>query len=234
MVRRAESSSRPEQAAKDAGTVRFRNLDTVKYGGAQARQAPYWVLRVTASDPGRRGRARENASSVHYGAHVYVGDGATVSGEDLLFRFDPYNTPIVTQKAGTVRFVDVKEKVTVREVDNTSGLVCSSSWRPQRAASRRSTSSTRPVHKLAHYPLPTGAVSKSATVRPWLQAEVLVRNHRSGGSKTPDITELVCTADRQLLGPPVVVSGMDGVVSTGGVTPACAKYIVCRRGRGNH
>ena len=54
---------------------------------------------------------------------MHVRDGADVALGDDLFEWDTFNTPILTEKAGTVRFVDIKEKVTVRdEVDENTGL----------------------------------------------------------------------------------------------------------------
>ena len=49
------------------------------------------------------------------GIAAMVRDGQAVAAEALLFEWDLYNNPIVTQHSGTVRFQDVKEKVTVRE-----------------------------------------------------------------------------------------------------------------------
>ena len=53
--------------------------------------------------------------NVPYGAHLFVQDGDTVEAETLLFEWDLYNKPVVTERAGTVRFVDIKDKATVRE-----------------------------------------------------------------------------------------------------------------------
>ncbi|MBK7368054.1 MAG: DNA-directed RNA polymerase subunit beta' [Candidatus Eisenbacteria bacterium] len=223
-----------KQAAKDAGTVRFENLDTVKYGGTlEAGKAQYWVCTSHSAEievvDGERVKQRFN---VHYGAHVYVEDGATVSGEDLLFEFDPYNTPIVTQKAGTVRFVDVKEKVTVRdEVDDTSGLKLLVIMEDRNKELQPALDIFDAAgHKLAHYPLPTGARLEVRDGQAVASGEVLVRSRRSGGSKTRDITGgLPRVAELFEARRPkdfAIVSEIDGVVSTGGVTRGMRKYIV--------
>jgi DNA-directed RNA polymerase beta' subunit len=62
---------------------------------------------------------------VPFGAHLIVSEGAKVKagtllywvGRDrtVLFRWDPYSTPILTDKGGTVHFVDIVEEVTMRE-----------------------------------------------------------------------------------------------------------------------
>jgi DNA-directed RNA polymerase subunit beta' len=56
-----------------------------------------------------------------YGTVIFQADGAKVGRDDVLFEWDTWNTPIVAQEKGFVRFVDVKEKVTLRdEIDDTT------------------------------------------------------------------------------------------------------------------
>src|SRR5260370_27137775 len=52
---------------------------------------------------------------VPLGATVMVEDGAKVARDSVLFTWDPYTTPIMTDVAGVVRFVDIAEEETVRE-----------------------------------------------------------------------------------------------------------------------
>ncbi len=52
---------------------------------------------------------------VPLGANVAVKDGQQVKRDDLLFTWDPYANPIITDVPGTVRFVDIVEDETVRE-----------------------------------------------------------------------------------------------------------------------
>src|SRR5213594_503244 len=59
--------------------------------------------------------------SVHSRCHVPLGatlmveDGAKVARDSVLFTWDPYTNPIMTDVAGVVRFVDIAEDETVRE-----------------------------------------------------------------------------------------------------------------------
>jgi len=65
------------------------------------------------------------------GAHILVEDGENVKagrllfwvGKDstILFRWDPYSTPILTDKGGRVKFVDIIEEVTMREEPDKEG-----------------------------------------------------------------------------------------------------------------
>jgi DNA-directed RNA polymerase subunit beta' len=60
---------------------------------------------------------------VPLGATLAVEDGADVKKNDLLFEWDPYTNPIMSDVAGTVRFVDIVDDETVREeLDEITGL----------------------------------------------------------------------------------------------------------------
>jgi len=52
---------------------------------------------------------------VPLGATLMVADGAKVARDSVLFTWDPYTNPIMTDVAGVVRFVDIVEDETVRE-----------------------------------------------------------------------------------------------------------------------
>jgi DNA-directed RNA polymerase subunit beta' len=52
---------------------------------------------------------------VPLGATVMVDDGAKVAKDAVLFTWDPYTNPILTDVPGVVRFVDIVEDETVRE-----------------------------------------------------------------------------------------------------------------------
>src|SRR5437762_1363945 len=52
---------------------------------------------------------------VPLGATLMVDDGQQVSKDSVLFTWDPYTNPIMTDVAGLVRFVDIVEDETVRE-----------------------------------------------------------------------------------------------------------------------
>jgi len=68
------------------------------------------------------GRERERYPVV-YGAIVQVGDGDPVKAGQLLHEWDPFQTPILTDVAGTVKFGDIAEGLTMQEqVDEFTGL----------------------------------------------------------------------------------------------------------------
>jgi DNA-directed RNA polymerase subunit beta' len=60
---------------------------------------------------------------VPLGASLAVADGEKVKRDGLLFTWDPYANPIITDVEGTVRFIDIVEDETVREsLDEITGL----------------------------------------------------------------------------------------------------------------
>ena len=58
-----------------------------------------------------------------YGAKLFVKKGSKVSRGDKLFEWDPYTLPIIAEKNGTAKFVDLVNGVAVREdTDDATGM----------------------------------------------------------------------------------------------------------------
>ena len=69
---------------------------------------------------------------VGYGSKVFVKEGATVARGDKLFEWDPYTLPIIAEKAGMVRYVDLINGIAMREdTDEATGMTqrIVSDWR---------------------------------------------------------------------------------------------------------
>src|SRR5687767_6487240 len=67
------------------------------------------------------GRELENHTVV-IGAVISIKDGGRVKKGDTFVQWDPYNVPILSEKAGRIKFQDIIEGVTMRhEVDETTG-----------------------------------------------------------------------------------------------------------------
>ncbi|MCR9089487.1 MAG: DNA-directed RNA polymerase subunit beta' [Rhodobacteraceae bacterium] len=67
-----------------------------------------------------------------YGSKVFVKEGTKVSRGDKLFEWDPYTLPIIAEKAGVAKFVDLVSGVSVREdTDDATGMTQKivSDWR---------------------------------------------------------------------------------------------------------
>ncbi len=112
-----------EQTARKTkleGTITFgERLQVVEMAGQERVVTGYdgeLVLRV--SDGQVRSRFQ-----VPLGARLAVIDGQKVKRDDLLFTWDPYANPIITDVPGTVRCVDIVDDETVREsLDEITGL----------------------------------------------------------------------------------------------------------------
>ncbi|WP_138379494.1 DNA-directed RNA polymerase subunit beta' [Luteithermobacter gelatinilyticus] len=60
---------------------------------------------------------------VPYGSHLIHDEGAEVKHGDKLVEWDPYTIPIITEKGGTVRYVDLIEGVSISEkIDEATGI----------------------------------------------------------------------------------------------------------------
>ncbi|MDD2741004.1 MAG: DNA-directed RNA polymerase subunit beta' [Rhodocyclaceae bacterium] len=106
--------------AKSAGTVRF--TASMRYV-TSAKGEKVVISRsgeVLITDD--HGRERER-HKVPYGALLPLDDGKVVKAGVKLATWDPHTRPIVTEYAGTVRFENVEEGVTVaKQVDDVTGL----------------------------------------------------------------------------------------------------------------
>ena len=106
--------------AKSAGTVRF--TSSMRYV-TSAKGDKVVISRsgeVLITDD--HGRERER-HKVPYGATLPVEDGKMVKAGVKLATWDPHTRPIITEYAGTVRFDNVEEGVTVaKQVDDVTGL----------------------------------------------------------------------------------------------------------------
>jgi len=67
---------------------------------------------------------RELAShKIGYGSRLHVVEGQKVARGDKLFEWDPYTLPIIAEKSGTAKFVDLVTGVAVRdETDDATGM----------------------------------------------------------------------------------------------------------------
>jgi DNA-directed RNA polymerase subunit beta' len=147
------------------------------------------------------GRERERYK-LPYGAVLHVRDGDAVVGGQMVANWDPHTHPVITEVAGTLRFIDFAEGVTVQKhTDEVTGLSSIVVLDPKQRPS--SGKDLRPMVKLvddkgndvniagttlpANYFLPGGAivgVSDGANVG---VGDVLARIPQES-SKTRDIT----------------------------------------------
>jgi DNA-directed RNA polymerase subunit beta' len=214
--------------AKDSGTIRFVKLEAVAYRDGIQVCVSHGDAEIELVD--KQGRVRQRYN-VPYGAHLFVSDGQVIQPEQALFEWDIYNKPIVTERPGTVRFVDVKEKITVRdEVDDTTGLkllvIMEDRNKELQPAIDVLSSSGQ---KLAHYPLPTGARLEVRDGQAVAAGDVLVKIRREE-SRTRDITgglpRVAELFEARRPKDASIVSEIDGRVEFGGTSRGMRKLIV--------
>jgi len=183
---------------KTAGTVRLHNIKTVEHHSgnlvAVSRSGELTVVDEV-------GRERERYK-VPYGAQIKVADGDTVEGGQMVASWDPHTHPVITEVAGTLRFVEFVDGVSVQsQVDEVTGLASLVIIDPkQRPAAGKD---MRPMVKLvdadgndlniagtdipAHYYLPAGAIVIVADGADVQVGDTLARIPQES-SKTRDIT----------------------------------------------
>ena len=92
---------------------------------------------ISLLDSNNREKARHK---VPYGGKLLVADGQSVTKGARLAEWDPYTTPIIVDKAGTVKFEDLIEGETIRQViDEATGLASTvvMDWRQQSSKHER-------------------------------------------------------------------------------------------------
>ncbi|HWJ94533.1 MAG TPA: DNA-directed RNA polymerase subunit beta', partial [Telluria sp.] len=129
--------------AKSNGTVRFTAAMRYVTNGKGAQIVISRSGEVLITDD--HGRERER-HKVPYGATLIVQDGMAVKAGNPLATWDPLTRPIITEYAGTIKFENVEEGVTVaRQVDEVTGLSTLVAIDPKRRGSGKA---MRPQVKL--------------------------------------------------------------------------------------
>jgi DNA-directed RNA polymerase subunit beta' len=107
----------PQIKAKFEGKIRYNELRLVQLeDGNNIVLNKNGSVSILADD----GRELENHNVV-IGAVISVADGARVKKGETFIQWDPYNVPILSEKAGHVKFHDIIEGVTMKqEVDETT------------------------------------------------------------------------------------------------------------------
>ncbi|MFN3825867.1 MAG: DNA-directed RNA polymerase subunit beta' [Pseudorhodobacter sp.] len=114
--------------ASQEGRIEFRNANLLENAlGEQIVMGR--AMQIAIIDEAGQERASHKVS---YGAKVHVKDATTVKRGTKLFEWDPYTLPIIAEKAGVARFVDLVSGISVREdTDDATGMTQKivSDWR---------------------------------------------------------------------------------------------------------
>ncbi|VAX31532.1 DNA-directed RNA polymerase beta' subunit, partial [hydrothermal vent metagenome] len=105
--------------ASQEGKIEFDNAQTLKNSdGVMLVMGRNMKLRIM----GENG-AELSSHKVGYGTKLFVKDGAKVARGDKMFEWDPYTLPILAEKSGTIKYVDLVTGVAVRDVtDDATGM----------------------------------------------------------------------------------------------------------------
>jgi len=175
----------PEIKAKEGGVVKYEGLRVVDLDDGS-----HIVLnkngRVSIHDSKTDTELEDY--DIPIGAVISVADGERVRKGGTFVRWDPYNVPILSEKAGKIRFVDIIAGVTMdEEVDPTTGqdskviIEHKEDLHPQIVVEDKS------GHAVANYPIPSGAhvqVDENDKIAPG----TLIAKTPRKTSKTKDIT----------------------------------------------
>ena len=116
----SQTFKQPIIKAKNEGIVRFNDLKVV-----ESTESNFVVLNKngTVSVHARDGRELESYNIV-IGSVISIADGGVVKKGETFIQWDPYNVPIITEKAGRIEFRDMIQGVTIRkEVDEATGVM---------------------------------------------------------------------------------------------------------------
>src|SRR5665213_3547742 len=215
--------------AKNAGTVRFINLVTVrsKSGDLVAMNRNGSVAIIDD-----KGREKERYAIV-YGAKLKIEEGAKVGIGDKLGEWDPYTFSLLTEIAGTVQFKDLQEGVTLNEeVDEVTGLSRlvvsdSSDEKRQPAIIVKAGASDKGGNK--RYLMPSRAHLMVADGEEVYPGDILAKIPRET-TRTKDITgglpRVVELFEARKPRDPAIISKIDGVVRFGEVSKGQRKVYV--------
>ncbi|MEE2657037.1 MAG: DNA-directed RNA polymerase subunit beta' [Candidatus Latescibacterota bacterium] len=211
--------------ARRTGTVHIANVTAVDHPDA-GKVVTGRNGEIELRDEQNRVRSRIN---VPYGSVIKVDDGDEVGVLDVLYEWDPYNNPIITDREGTVKFVDVVDEVTLRdEFDETTGMSAQVIVEHR----DRSLSPSIEVHSKAgnrSYIVPVGArllVQDGAEVAPGTALVKIPRERTKTRDITGGLPRVAELFEARRPKEPAVISEIDGTVSFGGVVRGNREVLV--------
>ncbi|RVT80698.1 DNA-directed RNA polymerase subunit beta' [Rhodobacteraceae bacterium CCMM004] len=115
----AQGGQQSFQEAGQEGRAEFRNANVLtNEAGQQVVMGRNMQLAILDEQGAERASYK-----LGYGTTLHVADGAEVKRGDKLFEWDPYTLPIIAEKAGSARLVDLVTGLSVRdETDDATGM----------------------------------------------------------------------------------------------------------------
>jgi len=175
----------PQIKAKHDGTMRYNELRlvTLEDGKNHIVLNKNGTVSILADD----GRELEQHTVV-IGAVISVADGAKVKKGEIFVQWDPYNVPILSEKAGKVKFLDIIEGVTMKqETDETTGQEAMVVIEHKEDLHPQIIITDDKGEPTANYPIPSGAHIVVAEGDKIVAGTLMAKTPRKT-SKTKDIT----------------------------------------------
>ena len=124
----AQGGQQSFQEAAQSGKIEFRNPNLLTNSAGEQIVMGRNMQIAIVDDQG----AERAAYKPGYGSKIHVEEGASVERGQRLFEWDPFTLPIIAEKSGTVKFVDLISGISVRdETDDATGMTQKivSDWR---------------------------------------------------------------------------------------------------------
>ncbi|MBO9403049.1 DNA-directed RNA polymerase subunit beta' [Shimia sp. R9_3] len=182
--------------ASQEGTIVFENANILENAKGEALVMGRNMKLIIQ---GEDGDERAN-HKVGYGSKLFVKDGQVIARGDKLFEWDPYTLPILAEKDGKAKFVDLITGLSVRdETDDATGMTQKivSDWRAAPKGNELKPevilvdADGEPVRNDAgnpvHYPMSVDAILSVEDGQDVQAGDVVARIPREG-AKTKDIT----------------------------------------------
>jgi DNA-directed RNA polymerase subunit beta' len=115
----AQGGQQSFQEAGQDGKIEFRNANLLENtSGEQVVMGRNMQIAIIDENGVERA-----AFKISYGSKIFVKEGQAVSRGDKLFEWDPYTLPIIAEKPGKAKFVDLVSGIAVRdETDDATGM----------------------------------------------------------------------------------------------------------------
>ncbi len=215
-----------DKKASVNGHVELENIDTVEFEGKQVVISRMGELVIFDESGINKGRYQ-----IPYGAFLYVKNRDNVKQNDVMFEWDPYNSPIICNADGKVQFSDLIENVTYRvekdEVTDIETWYIISDKRGKRRPAVTILNSAG--EKIGFFPLPDSAVLTVKDGDTAKVGQVLAKLPRAVG-KTRDITgglpRVAELFEARAPKNPAIIAPIDGLVVYAGEERNNQKIIV--------
>jgi len=175
----------PQIKSKEGGVVKYNELRFVAL-----EDGSNIVLNKNGSVSILNAKTEEEVENydVPIGAVITVEDGGKVKKEETFIQWDPYNVPVLSEKAGKIRFHDIIEGVTMeQEVDPTTGQDSMVVIDHKEDLHPQIIVADKKGKVIANYPIPSGAHIAVEDGQTIVAGTLLAKTPRKT-SKTKDIT----------------------------------------------